>query len=75
MRDGADMGLLTRLQGHQVKVCPVCIKLREEIEALIGTEEAPRDAPDSVLMPLLTRWQQHKDDEHPSWSAYLRRTT
>jgi hypothetical protein len=75
LSDFEDMSLAAELQAAEVKICPTCIGLRLGIELLIGTDEDPREAPDMVVMPLLVRWQQHKDQAHPAFSAYLRRTS
>jgi hypothetical protein len=69
------MGLAAQADAEAVRVCQTCVALRLGIELLIGTEDEPREAPEFVVMPLLIRWQQHKDSAHPAFSAYLRRTT
>jgi hypothetical protein len=69
------MGLAAQADAAAVVRCPTCVALRLGIELLIGTEDDPREAPEFVVAPLLIRWQQHKDQSHPAFSAYLRRTT
>jgi hypothetical protein len=70
-----DVGLAVQADAAAVLRCPTCVSLRLAIELLIGTDDAPREAPEFVVMPLLIRWQQHKDQSHPALSSYLRRTT
>ena len=55
-------------QAFDVTHCPECQKLRAEIEPLL-------DSDTDSEMAALCRWQQHKDDQHPLFSSYLRRTS
>ena len=67
MMDDEPMSVAEQAQALDVMHCAECRQLRAEIEPLLdsGTDRE---------MDALRRWQQHKDDQHPLFSRYLRHT-
>jgi hypothetical protein len=65
--DEEPMTVAEHVQAFDVMHCAECRELRAEVEPLLDGD------PDRAL-EALRRWQQHKDDQHPLFSSYLRRT-
>jgi hypothetical protein len=62
------MTVAEQAQAFDVRDCAECRELRAEIEPLL-------DGDPTEELEALRRWQQHKDNQHPLFSHYLRRTT